>query len=708
MRRGSDHDRARHRLRLGIGLFVLALAAPSLWLVHTAYDQMKWESFRQQQLAAAGLAERIDQTLAALARAEDRRPIEDYDFLAPPADPAGAYRRRSPLSDWPPDPVIPGLLGWFQVAADGALSSPLAPEAGSSPAAYGIDPADLAQRQARVQQIQGILVGNRLVERDAQARASESASPSPVPPPAAAPEAEHSVSMQDEAPNRLSQSAFEGLAANERFASKSGMDKGQALGRVDDLQLDLELAERGRRKDALSEAGAKSSAPAPVAEPIPTDGGRLAAAAPPSPAVAPSVSRIQPRLEARESTIQAIESESTQPASVNLFASNIEPCEVGRLDSGHLLLFRTVWRGGERLIQGALIEQTPFLEQLIGVPLTSTALARTTHLIVAYRGEVLASFRAESPEDDYASRATRLVSTGLPPLTGALLYRARLAEPFGGLELIFSVSRLPAPAGAAVIGWLAATLALVLLIGGWLLYRLGMRQLDLIRQQQDFVSAVSHELKTPLTSIRMYAEMLRAGFASEERKATYYRFIHEESERLSRLIANVLQLARIGRDALVLEPRVMPIGELMALVVERVTSQVERAGFQLELTGADSEAELLVDPDAFVQILINLVDNALKFAAEAETRVIRLNGERLSNGRLRVSVRDFGPGIPRDQRQRVFQLFQRGDMAKRQAIPGTGIGLALVERLTRAMGGRVEVISAEPGAEFRLEFPLNR
>lgn len=655
MRRGSDHDRARNRLRLGIGLFVLALAAPSLWLVHTAYDQMKWESFRQQQLAAEGLTERIDQTLAALARAEDRRPIEDYDFLAPPADPAGAYRRRSPLSEWPPGPAIPGLLGWFQVAADGALSSPLVPEAGSSPATHGIDPADLAQRQARVQQIQGILVGNRLVERDAQARASESDSPEPVPAPAAAaPEPERSVSMLNEAPNRLSQSAFEGLAANERLASKSAADKGQTLGRVDELKLDLELAERGRRQEAAAEAGAP------------------------------------------------------QPAAVNLFASTIEPCEVGRLDSGHLLLFRTVWRGGERLIQGALIEQTPFLEQLIGVPLTSTALARTTHLIVAYRGEVLAGFRAESPEDDYAGRATRLVSTGPPPLTGALLYRARMAEPFGGLELIFSVSRLPTPAGAAVIGWMAATLALVLLVGGWLLYRLGVRQLDLIRQQQDFVSAVSHELKTPLTSIRMYAEMLRAGFASEERKSTYYRFIHEESERLSRLIANVLQLARIGRDALVLEPRVMPIGELMAQVVERVASQVERAGFRLELSGEDSAAELLVDPDAFVQILINLVDNALKFAAGAETRVIRLSVETLGNGRLRVSVRDFGPGIPRDQRRRVFQLFQRGDMAKRQAIPGTGIGLALVERLMRAMGGRVEVISAEPGAEFRLEFPLAR
>ncbi len=318
---------------------------------------------------------------------------------------------------------------------------------------------------------------------------------------------------------------------------------------------------------------------------------------------------------------------------------------------------------------------------------------------------MLASFRA-APIEDYQSRAATLTSSP-PPLTGALLYRTRMPEPFGGLELIFSVSRLPAPPGAAVIGWMAAALALVLLAGGWLMYRLGLSQLALIRQQQDFVSAVSHELKTPLTSIRMYAEMLRAGFASEERKSTYYRYIHEESERLSRLIANVLQLARIGRDALVLEPRPFAVQELMGLVRERVASQIERAGFALEMR-CDSDAAVLVDPDACVQILINLVDNAIKFTASAEVRRIRIGCEELSGERLRLSVRDFGPGIPRDQRKRIFQLFYRGAEARTQAISGTGIGLALVQRLTQAMGGRVEVTGAEPGAEFRVELPMAR
>ncbi|NEV60681.1 sensor histidine kinase [Thiorhodococcus minor] len=698
--KGSDHSRARNRLRLGIALFVLALAVPSLLLVHKAYDQMKWESFRQQQLIAEELADRVNEALVAIARTEDARPIEDYAFLVRSGDAAASYTRRSPLAELPSGDRIPGLIGWFEVAADGAFSSPLVPEAGISPADYGVDAAELALRQARAQQIRGVLVGNRLVERDARERrpglaGSAALAPEPAGTPRSLPElgglgdtelAEAPAPQETEevAPpqaepedaSRLSQAAFERLARKEAAPAPKSEMASRAKG-IDALQLDEGLALRSQNaaledksiRDDTDRA-IRSTPEAPVAKPLDT---------------------------------QAKDAERRRP--VQLFESTVEPFEVGLLDSGHLLLFRTVWRQGARLIQGALIEQKPFLDALIGRPLATTVLAHTTHLIVAYRSEILASFRAR-PNRRYDLSSTPL-DEGRSPMTGALLYRTRMQEPFGGLELIFSVSQLPTPPGAAVIGWMAGALALVLVAGGWLMYRLGLGQLALVRQQQDFVSAVSHELKTPLTSIRMYAEMLRAGFATEARKETYYRFIHEESERLSRLIANVLQLARIGRDALVLEPRPMGIGALMAKVRERVTTQVERAGFVLE-TGCDLDAEILVDPDAFAQILINLVDNALKFSAKAQTRRIEIRCELLGASQLRVGVRDFGPGIPKEQRKRIFDLFYRGSAAKAQAISGTGIGLALVQRLSQAMGGRVTVVDRSPGVEICVDMPLTR
>ncbi|WP_295399597.1 HAMP domain-containing sensor histidine kinase [uncultured Thiocystis sp.] len=682
---GSTTSRALFRLQFGIGLFVLALSVPSLLLVHKAFDQIKWEAFRQQQVAAEEFASRIDGALTALVRIEDARDIAEYRFLIGADDPVNPYSRRSPLAELPENTTIAGLLGWFQVTADGRFSTPLLPEPGILPAEFGIGPAELALRQTQARRIEEILIGNRLVERgvrerdqDASAAAGtdfedmdrrgewqeetrRAAHDAPATDTQSAGLASAGVAArhQPETSNRLSQAAFERLASD-KVIPDPALEQRKTLGRVEELDLDTGLAERGQRKG--------EDAPAPAASPAPRAdrNARLQAnAAPPS-------------------------------KSVRLFETAIEPDELGRLGSGHLLLFRSVWRDGERLIQGALIEQTAFLDRLVGGPFAATALARTSDLIVAYRGEVLATFRAMAERDYRMSE---------PPLSGALLYRTRLREPFGGLELLFSVSRLPSPPGATVIGWMAAALGLVVLAGAGLMYRLGVSQIALVRQQQDFVAAVSHELKTPLTSIRMYAEMLRAGFATEERKATYYRFIQEESERLSHLIANVLQLARIGRDALVLEPRPVAILELMTMARERLVSPIARAGFQLDMH-CDSDVCVQADPDAFVQILINLVDNALKFAASAQPRRIVIDCAEVGATWLRVSVRDFGPGIPRGQGKRIFQLFYRGPEARTRAIAGTGIGLALVQRLTLAMGGRVEVVIREPGAEFRIELPV--
>jgi len=246
----------------------------------------------------------------------------------------------------------------------------------------------------------------------------------------------------------------------------------------------------------------------------------------------------------------------------------------------------------------------------------------------------------------------------------------------------------------------------VLGLGTWLLYRLGLRQLALVRQQQDFVAAVSHELKTPLTSIRMYSEMLTAGWVDDAKRPGYYRFIHDESERLSRLVENVLQLACIGRGALRVQPRPVAVQGLLAEARERLASPVRQAGFTLAID-CNSALTMQVDPDALMQVLINLVDNALKFAVGHEPRRIDIGCAELPDGRVELRVRDHGPGIPQADRKRVFLLFQRLDNEATRNARGTGIGLALVERLTRAMHGDVELVGREPGTEVRLRFPAS-
>jgi len=239
-----------------------------------------------------------------------------------------------------------------------------------------------------------------------------------------------------------------------------------------------------------------------------------------------------------------------------------------------------------------------------------------------------------------------------------------------------------------------------------MMYRLGAGQIDLARQQQDFVSAVSHELKTPLTSIRMYGEILREGWASDEQKKTYYEYIFDESERLSRLIANVLQLARMTRNNLQLEAKPLPVAGLMDSIRSRVSAQIERAGFELNqcCDPEAGQATIDADPDWFIQIFINLVDNAIKFSASTERKVIDIGCQQLRDGSVQFSVRDYGSGVPADQMKKIFKLFYRSESELTRETVGTGIGLALVHQLARAMGGQVDVVNREPGAEFRVRF----
>jgi signal transduction histidine kinase len=319
-------------------------------------------------------------------------------------------------------------------------------------------------------------------------------------------------------------------------------------------------------------------------------------------------------------------------------------------------------------------------------------------LLVAWEDDLIAS----GSGDD----SSRYTSGGLQSPT-PLLYRSRLSSPLDGLELIYRIRHLPPGPGASVLAWVTAVIAVVFCGGFIALYRLGAGQIELARQQQDFVSAVSHELKTPLTSIRMYGEMLNEGWVEPDKRQQYYEYIHEESERLTRLISNVLQLASISRNQPKLDIKPVEVGRLMQDVEDRIADQVRHAGFELRVDRdprCDVE-QVDVDPDCFMQIVLNLVDNAIKFSARSDTRAIDLSSRPGPGGSIHFSVRDFGPGVPIDQMKKIFRLFYRpGNELTRETV-GTGIGLAIVHELAHAMGGKVDVINRDPGAEFTLALP---
>jgi signal transduction histidine kinase len=692
MRRPSLTGLDRNRLRWWLTLFFLALTIPTGILINQGYHQLKWETFHRLQIMAEELAARIDQRFTRLFDDEEARAYTDYAFLVVSGDPGANFLQRSPLSGYPVASLIPGLIGYFQVDAQGRFSTPLLPSTETDPAAYGIAAGELQQRLALAGHIRQILSENRLVRYD---RTGTTAGKS------AAVEMRERRDRQEKAdlasrdevnaaaPAPGEQAA--GQAVFDRLNEASGRAEQErqpqahgTLGRVEDLKLDA------RYQAGLADAPSREHKKQKSA-PSGTRAMRKEYSALPEPAATPSSTSREADAAARL-PLQS-------PVRILTFESEVDPFEISRLDSGQFVLFRKVWRDGQRTIQGALIEQRPFLQGVIQSAFDETALSGTSDLVVAYRGDVLSAFTG-------AADGGHLSSTG--KLSGALLYQTRLSAPLNDVELIFSVKRLPSGPGGALISWLAVILAVVLCGGFYLIYRLGIGQIDLARQQQDFVSAVSHELKTPLTSIRMYGEILREGWAPEEKKRTYYDYIFDESERLSRLITNVLQLSRMTRNDLRVELKPVSVAELMDGIRSRVATQIERAGFEFSQNceAAAARAVIRVDTDGFIQILINLVDNALKFSARAARRAIDVSCRLEPDDRVLFTVRDYGPGIPGNQMKKIFELFYRSENELTRETVGTGIGLALVHQLTLAMQGTVSVVNANPGAEFCVSFPV--
>jgi signal transduction histidine kinase len=205
----------------------------------------------------------------------------------------------------------------------------------------------------------------------------------------------------------------------------------------------------------------------------------------------------------------------------------------------------------------------------------------------------------------------------------------------------------------------------------------------------------------------MYGEMLKEGWADEDKRQSYYEFIHDEAERLSRMIANVLQLAKITRNEPQFDLQARNVGELLSNIESKISNQVDSAGFKLVVTRDDkaTQATLNIDEDCFAQIVINLVDNAIKFSKNATDKAIDISCAVSRGDSVVFSIRDYGPGIPRDQLKKIFGLFYRSESELTRETVGTGIGLAIVRELTLAMSGSLDVVNRQPGVEFRVSFP---
>jgi signal transduction histidine kinase len=231
--------------------------------------------------------------------------------------------------------------------------------------------------------------------------------------------------------------------------------------------------------------------------------------------------------------------------------------------------------------------------------------------------------------------------------------------------------------------------------------------MHLSRLKSDFVANVSHELKTPLALIRLFAETLELGRVHGEGKARqYYRIINKESHRLTQLINNILDFSRIeaGRKEYKFAPT--DVGRVVQDVLDAYRFHIEQQGFALEVQVADEIPELEVDKEALGQAVLNLLNNAIKYSTDE--KYIRLELRREAD-RVLLSVTDRGIGIAKADQKKIFEKFYRAENSLVHESKGSGLGLALVRHIMEAHGGTVELESTPgKGSTFTLVLPLEK
>ncbi len=245
----------------------------------------------------------------------------------------------------------------------------------------------------------------------------------------------------------------------------------------------------------------------------------------------------------------------------------------------------------------------------------------------------------------------------------------------------------------------------ILIFGSILTIRTVSHELELAKMKSDFVSTISHEFKSPLTSIRQLAEMLQAGrIPSEERRQKYYDVLLEQSERLSLLTENILNFAQMEEGRKEFEFKKVDIGALLKEIVSTIQDRVHYEDFVIQTKIEKSLPSIEVDSAAITQAINNLVDNAIKFSGENKKVIVSSFTE---DQYLVIAVQDFGIGIKKEEIDKVFERFYRGGDELSRMVKGSGLGLTLVKQIVEAHHGSVHVES-EPGrgSTFSIRLPL--
>ncbi len=285
-----------------------------------------------------------------------------------------------------------------------------------------------------------------------------------------------------------------------------------------------------------------------------------------------------------------------------------------------------------------------------------------------------------------------------------------LGPNFPGMKMVFAENQEALFSELWIVQPIFYLLALLLILGvtlfgAYLLWRDVRREVRMAEMRSQFVSSVSHELKTPLTAIRMFAETMRMGRSKDPKTHTeYLDTIVNESQRLTRLLNNVLDFSKIEQGKRIYHPEQASLYAIIQSAARAMEYPLSQQGFSLETKTEEDLPDVCVDRDAIEQAVLNLLHNAMKYSGES--RDIGLSLQKKENHAM-IKVVDHGIGIALQEQQKIFDKFYRVPSPENERIVGTGLGLAIVSHIVEAHLGRLEIESTlGKGSTFSIYLPL--
>lgn len=630
------------RLQLLILIFGLTLSIPLGYLVLQTYRGLAQEEAATLSFFTDTLFDEIERFLETLVEQEEARAIDEYNFFISPSgsDPDSADQSRSPISYLSRRNYI---LGYFQNNPDGSFQTPLAQAA--KPVA--------ADRQQVVAQLQD---ANRIFNR-LRTTATDKIIAARVKPAARAEQKQPTGFAEKYLDLTRSQQPRDRLGQKEKRFEKVTIAQAQNIA--------------GREQSET----AKSAAPAAASL------AKSPLSSPPVAAEAPMAQdentggKADPGREPdlAEAEADALHETAAEDQDEKSFQVEVAPLQSVFIDSDQIFIFRRIMIDQKIYRQGFILKIRSFLDHLvqdyfIAQPMASFANLR---LQVMDQGREISQVQAGRS----GQNPQFVLNRGFPP-------------PFAFLNATLSCEDIPRSTGRNTLTTMMVVLAVIFLTGLFAIYKSTQTIVDLSERRSQFVSSVTHELKTPLTNIRMYIEMLEQGVAKDaEREQEYFQIINSEGSRLSRLINNVLDLAKLEKKQRSLALAEGTFEEVVSEVQAVMQVKLQQEGFSLKIVH-ENIRPFKYDREAMIQVLINLLENSIKFCQAAQNKEITIRIYPEPN-RVKIAVSDHGPGIPHHALKKVFEDFYRVDNAVVRNTRGTGIGLALVKKLIRLSGGQV-------------------